>query len=582
MTAGLDRTQTVDAPPREQAPPPGDDDAPPGVARGSQSEGTPPHATEGGDEPRSGAVVLAFGGGRETAEMAGDGDAPGLADSCVLLDWPEPHPLPDGLPDVEPFIGELLPDEWRRWVEDIADRMQCPPEYIAVPAIVALSAVVGRQLAIRPKASDDWTVVANLWGAVVGRPGLLKTPAVEEALRPLRPLETRAREEYDEAVCDFEAGKLVAEARLKNTKRAVAAALKGGQEAEAVAVARVREVEGDTPPARRRYRTSDPTVEKLGELLRDNPRGILVYRDELTGFLRTMDRDGHEGDRAFYLEAWNGTGSFTYDRIGRGTIEIEAACVSVVGSIQPGPLSAYMVRAARGGAADDGLVQRLQLVVWPDPPRTWRDVDCRPDAGSRLRVTDTFDRLDRIDLGEVGAQMPESDGLPYLRFAAAAQEQFSDWRAELERRLRGNDLPPIVEAHLAKYRSLVPSLALLIHLADAGTGPVTKDALMRACAWAEYLESHAWRVYAPVVSPGTIGAQTLAAHIQAGHLGTEFSARDVQQKGWSGLPDREAIGEALALLADINWLREQVTPNIDSRSRTRYVVSPRVYPDGLG
>ena len=93
---------------------------------------------------------------------------------------------------------------------------------------------------------------------------------------------------------------------------------------------------------------------------------MLIFRDELTGFLRQMDRDGHEQDRAFYLEAWNGNGRFTYDRIGRGTIDIEACCVSVLGGIQPGPLTAYLEAMAHGGAADDGLIQRLQMMVWPD------------------------------------------------------------------------------------------------------------------------------------------------------------------------------------------------------------------------
>ena len=39
---------------------------------------------------------------------------------------------------------------------------------------------------------------------------------------------------------------------------------------------------------------NDSTVEKLGELLNENPNGLLVFRDELTGFLRQLDRDGHE------------------------------------------------------------------------------------------------------------------------------------------------------------------------------------------------------------------------------------------------------------------------------------------------
>src|SRR5438067_2294124 len=74
----------------------------------------------------------------------------------------------------------------------------------------------------------------------------------------------------------------------------------------------------------RRYWTQDSTVEKLGIRLQDNPRGLLIVRDELSGWLHGLEKQGREGDRQFYLEAWNGTGSFTVDRIERGTLHIPA------------------------------------------------------------------------------------------------------------------------------------------------------------------------------------------------------------------------------------------------------------------
>ena len=59
-------------------------------------------------------------------------------------------------------------------------------------------------------------------------------------------------------------------------------------------------------------------------------------------------------------------------------------------------------------------------------------------------------------------------------------------------------LSAALEAVLAKYRSLVPSLALLIHLADGGRGPVSLSALDKAVGWARYLFSHARRIYGAV------------------------------------------------------------------------------------
>lgn len=115
-------------------------------------------------------------------------------------DWPEPHPLPVALPDVQPFNFACLPDTLRPWLADIADRMQCPPDYPAVGAVVALGSLIGRKVGIRPKRHDDWIVVSNLWGMVVGRPGLLKTPAVEQGTAPLNRLVAQANARHQSEI----------------------------------------------------------------------------------------------------------------------------------------------------------------------------------------------------------------------------------------------------------------------------------------------------------------------------------------------------------------------------------------------
>ena len=91
--------------------------------------------------------------------------------------WPNPQPLPAGMPAVEAFDYQLLPDELRGRALDIAERLQCPPDYAAVGLMVAAGSVLGRQVEIRPKRHDDWGVTSNLWGAIVGRPALSKSPA---------------------------------------------------------------------------------------------------------------------------------------------------------------------------------------------------------------------------------------------------------------------------------------------------------------------------------------------------------------------------------------------------------------------
>ena len=142
---------------------------------------------------------------------------------------------------------------------------------------------------------------------------------------------------------------------------------------------RMRKDAGPVPRAS--LLTNDTTVEKLGELLAANPNGLLVFRDELTGWLRQLDKDGQEGARSFTSKAWGGKGSYVFDRIGRSTLHIDSACVSILGGIQPGPLIDYVSAANGQGRGADGLLQRFQLIVWPDDPGTWRNVDRWPEKG---------------------------------------------------------------------------------------------------------------------------------------------------------------------------------------------------------
>jgi putative DNA primase/helicase len=370
---------------------------------------------------------------------------------------------------------------------------------------------------------------------------------------------------------DYEAAALVAEQRKAVGKESIRHALKQGRDPGHLA----REALGETeaPPARVRYTTSDASVEKLGELLRDNPGGLLIYRDELTGLLRSLDREGNETARAFYLESWNGTGGFTFDRIGRGTVEIEAACVSILGGIQPGPLGEYLRAAVAGGAGDDGLLQRFQLVAWPDIGGAWRDVDRWPDSAARDRAWAVFERLDALNPEALGAER-DKDGPPFLRFDADAQELFTEWRGGLERRLRAGEEAPAFEAHLSKYRSLCPSLALLLHLADHEAGPVGEAALLAACAWCEYLEGHARRLYAPATAGDMAAARELVRHLKAGDLGGAFTLRELVKKGWRGL-DAQGAQPTIETLAELGWLRAE-TLATGGRPSVVWHVNPKV------
>lgn len=495
--------------------------------------------------------------------------------------WPDPEPLPSGLLPVPAMQADLLPDPLVPWITDTAERMQCPLDYPAIGALVTLAAVVGNQIAIRPKRHDDWTVIPNLFGAVVGRPGVLKSPALEEALKPLKRLAIAAREEYRQAMKDWEIDRITAEAKKDKLKDDIKKSIKSDQDVDRDSLrSQLDELNEMVAPTERRYIINDSTVEKVGELLNLNPRGLLQFRDELVGWLRTLDREGHESDRAFYLEAWNGKGDFTYDRIGRGTLHIETVTLSVLGGIQPGPLSVYLSAVLSGGQGDDGLLQRFQLLVYPDVSERWENIDRYPDTKSKNRAFEVFEKLNHLDVTEVGAFISDdSDVIPYLRFDEEAQKLFDSWREDLETHLRKPIEHPAVEGHLAKYRSLMPSLALLFHLIDRVDGrtqqsAVSVDAAAKAAAWCSYLFEHAKRIYGMAINATAHLAKTLAEHIKQGDLPDPFTARDVYRKHWTGLSTSKEIAEPLELLNDLRWIHPVIVKT-GGRPTTYYRVNPK-------
>jgi putative DNA primase/helicase len=250
---------------------------------------------------------------------------------------------------------------------------------------------------------------------------------------------------------------------------------------------------------------------------------------------------------------------------------------------QPARISEYVRRANRDGAGGDGLIQRLNLLAWPNAPPDWKNLDEYPDSHAREKAWAVFTRASELDLNKaiaMGASQGKFDKVPAFHFDEAALAEFEEFRAGLERRVRSGEMSPAFEGHIAKYRKLVPALALINHIADSGDGPVTQKSLLRALAFATYLESHARRVYGSTSESELAAARAILKHVQNGDLQDGFTARDIHQRGWAHLTEREHVGAGLDLLVDLYYLAE-IARNIGpkgGRPRVEYRINPRIKP----
>jgi hypothetical protein len=144
-----------------------------------------------------------------------------------------------------------------------------------------------------------------------------------------------------------------------------------------------------------------------------------------------------------------------------------------------------------------------------------------------------------------------------------------------------NEEEPIIRQHLAKFDKLFPALALIFHLVDCTADgircPVSKEAVLRAAAWCEYLEAHARRCYGLLKDDGLRAAQALAAKIDRGALEDGFTLRDVRRNQWRSLTTDEGIQAALDWLEDEDWIRSECTGGTGPGSGRR-TVRYRIHP----
>ena len=495
------------------------------------------------------------------------------------IEWGQPRELEPVLRPVPVLRSELLPTPLQPWIEDSVERMSCPLEYMAVSALCALGTTIGRRVQVRPRQHDDWTVTANLWGAVIGDSGTMKSSPASEGLKPLQALHDQACARFAREQAAHRARQEVQQAVEKGLKKAIADAVKDKQSTDALESELAALLASVQVNHRQRFLVRDATTQKVGILAAENPMGLMLYRDELSGWIASLHKKNNEGDRQFYLEGWKGNLPFSYERVGRPDIDIPALCVSICGTIQPEPFFDVIQNQARYNGAGDGLVQRFQLLLYPDRPERWRCIDRRPNQEARQVAFQIYQRIADYNFGS-----KNRTERPFLRFSGDGLECFKDWEGRHRNRVLSSYAHPALIAHFGKYPKCVVALALMSHLADWAAGdeshpsPIGLEHCQRAIRWADILEAHACRIYGRALGPNLKAVHSLATRLRTGALQDRFTVREVSRKGWAGICNADRAQEALDYLEERLWVRglsAQPGPK-GGRPTRRYFINPAI------
>lgn len=449
-----------------------------------------------------------------------------------------------------------------RWISDAAETKNAPREYVAMALASAASAAIGNARWVRPW--DGWREPPVIWSALVGNPSANKSPAMDAVSDTLKAINKRFADEHRAAHKDWADNAEIAKMVETNWKADAKVAITEGKEPPE----KPKDADAGREPIMNRLSVSDATVEKIAEILSQTWRGLMLSRDELSGWLGNMSRYSNGSDRPFWLESYGGR-EYTVDRKSTPLpLVVEHNTVAVLGTIQPDRLQELLIKA--GG--DDGLLARF-CVVWPDAPKLKRP-GVSFDGDFPLAIMERLLSLNPVE-EEDGSLRPF-----YVDLSEDARGVLHEFRvqcAEWEK-----DASGLLLSHIGKMPGLAVRFAnIFAHLDWAASdghhfpSEVSAATLGRACHFVGHvLRLHAVRAYGGAADASEVsGARRFARWIVDERL-TTVTLREMQRKQFAGLTDsKRQIIPALDVLIQAAWL----TPVATSGKRREFTVNPQIW-----
>jgi Protein of unknown function (DUF3987) len=456
-----------------------------------------------------------------------------------------------------PFPVEWLPEPIRTYVHQEAEALGCDPVFVALPVLAVLAALIGNTRTIRIK--KGWTEPAVIWSGVVADSGTLKSPAADKALAYLHKLQRRLLKEYKQQLEEYEEAKAKYEAEVRQRR-------KGNKSTD--------DLERSRPPVCKRFLVSDITIERLVEVLEDNPRGVLVARDELSAwiasFLRYKGRGG-SSDMPHWLEMHRAKAVMLDRKTDeRRTVFVPHAAVSVTGGIQPSVLA----QALTVEYQEAGLGPRLLLTMPPKRPKRWTEVEVAPEV--QKAYEDTLDRLAALEFD----RDDDGDPVPFaLRLTPAAKAAYVAFYNEWGVKQAAVD--GVLASAFSKLEAYSTRFALIHHVvtrvsagpapdpleqpADA-SDPVDVDSIRAGIELARWFAYEARRIYATLnETQEERDARRLIEFIRA--RGGSVNPRQLYRSNPSRYRGPEQAEEALEVLVEAGLADWQERPPSASGGR---------------
>lgn len=231
------------------------------------------------------------------------------------------------------FPIEVFPKTIRHFLSEANKTLRHPIETLGASALFTASVMIGKTTKLRVK--NNWTEGAVLYIMLISDKGTNKTHAMTLPMLPIVQNEKRIFKEYKKEL-----------KRYKSLNR--------------------DEKEEEDPPACMQMLINDITIEAIPHVLETNPRGLGYFRDELSSWIRDLNRYRKGSDEQFWLSNYN-SAFCRINRTGKPPVLVDNSFISVFGSIQPGILKEIFSEER----TINGFVERILPIFLEDSDKPY-------------------------------------------------------------------------------------------------------------------------------------------------------------------------------------------------------------------
>jgi hypothetical protein len=340
------------------------------------------------------------------------------------------------------FPIDIFPKEIQEYIIECNQTLDSSIDYMGCSMLWLISVIVGNSMQIEVK--KGWYEMANIWVAVVGRAGLGKTPSINNIIYPLQQVNSKKIKDY---IRQYEKYQIYHNASEEQKKQH----------------------EHVKKPIKQQFIANDITLEALIDLHQESKNAIGVFKDELNGWFKDMNKYRAGSDLEFWLSSWSGK-AVSMNRKSATSAFVDKPFIPVLGGIQP----SILAMAYTDENKDNGFVDRM-LLTYPDLEiEKYNTNEMRQDTIEWYQtfIVSFYDHIKHkmVDYDEDREIKPRTTVL-----TQSARKEWQRIFNEITEVQNSDEENEYMKSMLPKQKSYIPRFALLINTIDYFMDIDTKD-----------------------------------------------------------------------------------------------------------